>query len=177
MEFWIIQAIGLLGNLLVIGSMQFNNRRVILLAQAAACVLWVVHYGYLGAMTAVFTNFISFTRSVVFYNNEKKWAKSSLWLALFVILFALNSILTWDGPRSILPGIAMSLTTWALWTKNMRKTRLLHLIQSPFWLSYDIITMSISCAVVEAIALISYCAAVYRYDIRGKIRKESTENV
>lgn len=172
MNFWIIQIIGLVGNLLVIGSMQFNNRKVVLWAQAIACVLWVIHYGYLGAMTAVFTNFISLARSLVFYHNDKKWAKSRFWLALFIVLFVMNSILTWDGPRSILPGVAMSLTTVALWTKNMRSTRTLYLIQSPFWLSYDIITRSYSCALIEAIAFISYIAATYRYDIRGK-RSES----
>lgn len=168
MNFWLIQLVGLLGNLIVIGSMQFNNRKIVLWAQSVACVLWVIHYGYLGAMTAVFTNFISFARSLVFYHNEKKWAKSNIWLVLFIVLFILNSILTWDGLHSILPGVAMSLTTWALWSKKMRVTRALYLIQSPFWLSYDIITASYSCALIEAIAFISYIVAVFRYDVRKK---------
>ncbi len=171
MNFWLIQLIGLIGNLIVIGSMQFNNRKIVLWAQSIACVLWVIHYGYLGAMTAVFTNFISFARSLVFYHNDKKWAKSNIWLALFIVMFVLNSILTWDGPRSILPGVAMSLTTWALWSKNMRVTRALYLIQSPFWLGYDIITHSYSCALIEAIALISYVVAIFRYDVRKKSKR------
>ena len=185
MEFWLIQLIGLTGNLIVIASMQFNNRKIVLCAQSIACVLWVIHYGYLGAMTAVFTNFISFARSVVFYNNDKRWAKSNIWLAIFIALFILNSILTWDGPRSILPGIAMSMTTWALWAKKMRVTRILHLIQSPFWLSYDIITMSYSCALIEAIAFVSYIVAIFRYDIykrrkttpKKELSEDKAENI
>ena len=44
MGFWLNQALGLLGSLIVFASVQFNNRRVILAAQAAACLMWIVHY-------------------------------------------------------------------------------------------------------------------------------------
>ena len=39
MGFWLNQALGLLGSLIVFVSVQFNNRRVILAAQAAACLM------------------------------------------------------------------------------------------------------------------------------------------
>ena len=70
MGFWLNQALGLLGSLIVFASVQFNNRRVILAAQAAACLMWIVHYGLLGATTAATINILSFARSVVFYFNE-----------------------------------------------------------------------------------------------------------
>lgn len=82
MNFWLIQALGLLGSLIVFSSVQFNNRKIILLAQAAACALWLVHYSLLGAATAAATNIICFARSAVFYFNDRPWAKSKLWLAL-----------------------------------------------------------------------------------------------
>ena len=138
-------------------------------------MLWLVHYGCLGAVTAVYTNFISFARSVVFYNNSKSWAKSPFWLWLFVALFALNSALTWEGPRSILPACAMICTTFALWTKDTRRMRALYLVNSPFWLSYDIISRSYSCALTETAALISYAVAIWRYDIRKQPEKTEEE--
>ena len=152
MGFWLNQALGLLGSLIVFISVQFNNRRVILAAQAAACLMWIVHYGLLGAMTAATINILSFARSVVFYFNDRKWAKSRAWLWAFLALYVVNTILTWDGPRSLLPGIAMSMTTIALWTRDMRRTRLLYLTNSPFWFTYDILARSYSCMVIEAIA-------------------------
>ena len=136
MDFWLNQALGLLGSLIVFISVQFNNRRVILAAQAAACLMWIVHYGLLGAMTAATINILSFARSVVFYFNDRKWARSRAWLWAFLVLYVVNTILTWDGPRSLLPGIAMSMTTIALWTRDMRRTRLLYLTNSPFWFTY-----------------------------------------
>ncbi len=171
-EFILIQAIGLMGNLAVISAVQFNNRRVVLGAQALACVLWVVHYGALGAMTAVCTNFISFARSIVFYNNSKPWAKSRVWLWLFMAAFILNSVLTWDGWISILPAIGMCATTGALWTRSTKSMRLLYLLSSPPWLIYNILCGSWSCTVVEIFAHISYILAIYRFDIK-KTAKEA----
>ena len=109
---------------------------------------------------------LSFARSVVFYFNDRKWAKSRAWLWAFLALYIVNTILTWDGPRSLLPGIAMSMTTIALWTRDMRRTRLLYLTNSPFWFTYDILARSYSCMVIEAIAFVSYVVAVWRFDIK-----------
>lgn len=166
MDFWLNQALGLLGSLIVFISVQFNNRRVILAAQATACLMWIVHYGLLGAMTAATINILSFARSVVFYFNDRKWAQSRAWLWAFLALYIVNTVLTWDGPMSLLPGIAMSMTTVALWTRDMRRTRLLYLTNSPFWFTYDILARSYSCMVIEAIAFVSYVVAVWRFDVK-----------
>ena len=163
---WLQMVILLLGSLIVFISVQFNNRRVILAAQAAACLMWIVHYGLLGAMTAATINILSFARSVVFYFNDRKWAQSRAWLWAFLALYVVNTVLTWDGPVSLLPGIAMSMTTVALWTRDMRRTRLLYLTNSPFWFTYDILARSYSCMVIEAIAFVSYAVAVWRFDIK-----------
>lgn len=172
MDFWLTQAIGLVGSVIVVAAVQFDNRRLVLAAQAVACILWVVHYGMLGAVTAVYTNFICFARSVVFYNNDKKWARSIWWMWLFVAAFVINSALTWEGMRSVLPGIAMSCTTSALWTRNTCRMRALYLCNSPFWLAYDLICGSYSCALIETVALISYIAAIWRLDIRKRGAKQ-----
>lgn len=166
LSFILVQAMGLLGSAIVISGMQKNDRRVILLCQLGGCLCWMFHYGMLGATTAVFTNVISFGRSLIFINNEKPWAKSRLWLWLFIAALLLNSMLTWDGWISILPAVAMTLTSVALWTHNTRITRLLMLINSPFWLVYDLWIRSYSCAAVEIIAFLSFLVAIWRFDIK-----------
>ena len=143
-----------------------DHQHIVSAAQAIACLMWIVHYGLLGAMTAATINILSFARSVVFYFNDRKWAKSRAWLWAFLALYVVNTVLTWDGPRSLLPGIAMSMTTIALWTRDMRRTRLLYLTNSPFWFTYDILARSYSCMVIEAIAFVSYVVAVWRFDIK-----------
>ena len=175
MKFILIQMIGLIGNLLVMSVIQFNNRKLILTAQAVACVLWIIHYGLLGAMTAVCLNFISFARSLVFFYNDRRWAKSRAWLWLFMFLFAANSILTWEGWRSILPGIAMCLTSGALWTKKASRMRLLCTLNSPFWLVYNLLAGSYSCAILELFALVSYIVSIIRFDLKKPKAEEAPQ--
>ena len=166
MQFILVQAVGLIGSLIAIAGMQTDNRRTILLTQLAGCLCWMFHYGMLGAMTAVFTNIISLGRSVVFLNNAKPWAKSRLWLWFFLVLLFVNSALTFDGWISLFPAIGMTLTTVALWSHSTRVTRLLMLINSPFWLTYDIWSRSYTCAVVEVITFFSFILAIWRFDLR-----------
>ena len=164
--FWLNQALGLFASLIVLSSVQFNNRKIILAAQAIACIMWMVHYGILGAVTAAATNIISFARSIVFAYNDRPWAKKKFWLCLFLGLFIANSAVTWEGARSILPAVAMCLTTVALWTHDLKRTRFLYLANSPFWLSYDLLCSSYSTALVECFAFVSYILAVWRYDFK-----------
>ena len=175
MRFLLIQLIGLLGNLLIMAVMQTNNRRLTLIAQGVACILWTVHFWLLGAMTASLINLISFGRSVLFFFNDRKWAKSKFFLWLFIVLFIADSLLTWEGPRSLLPCIGMCSTTLALWTTSTKKMRLCYLCSSPPWLVYDLISGSYSCALMETIALISYIVAIFRFDRKRTAPSENTE--
>ena len=43
MDFWLNQALGLLGSLIVFISVHYNTNRIILAALAAACMMWIVH--------------------------------------------------------------------------------------------------------------------------------------
>ena len=103
---------------------------------------------------------------VILTFNDRKWAASKLWLGFFLACYAVSPLLTWDGPYCLLLGLAMMLTTVALWTHNMRLTRLLFLCNSPLVLVYNFIARSYSCAAIEVVALVSFLIAVWRFDIR-----------
>ena len=175
MNFWLIQAIGFIGSVLAISVMQVNNRKLVLATQFLCCILWVTHYYLLGAYTAVIINIFSMGRAVVFYNNDKKWAKSRLWFILFIVLFIISPILQWEAYYSIFPALAMVLTTIGLWSHSMKLTRLMFLVNSPFMLAYDILCRSYSCAVIETIALLSFVLAIWRFDIKKP--EKGTEDV
>jgi len=163
-----IQALGLTASVIAITSLQNGDRRKILILQIFCCVLWMFHYGALGAFTAVVNNVIAMIRGVICYNNHKPWAKSKLWLALLIALFTLSAVFTWNGIESAFPCFAMILTTIGLWIHDMPKTRLLYLINSPFMLAYSILSGSYSTAVTEVFAFISFIVAIWRFDIRKK---------
>lgn len=165
-NFILVQAVGLIGSILAIAALQINNRKVILLTQFVCCILWMIHYYCLGAYTGMIINVVSMLRAIVFYNNEKAWAKNRIWLLVCCVLFALSPFIQWEAYYSLFPAIAMILTSLGLWSHNMKVTRLMFLINSPFMLIYNILCGSYSCAIIEAFALISFILAVYRFDIK-----------
>ena len=166
LQSWFIQLIGLVGSVLAITSLQSGSRKKILSLPALCCVLWVTHYGLLGAWTGALINCLGLGRAVVCSCNDRKWAKSPLWLAFFLACYAISPVLTWDGPHCLLLGGAMMLTTVALWVHDMRLTRLLFLLNSPLVLVYNLAAGSYSCAAIEVVALASFALAVWRFDIR-----------
>ena len=58
------------------------------------------------------------------------------------------------------------LTTAALWTRNMRLTRLLFLLNSPPVFAYNLIAGSYTGAAIEVAAFCSFALAVWRFDLR-----------
>ena len=165
-SFWLTQLIGLVGSVISFTSLQSGSRTKILSLQILCCVLWVVHYALLGAYTGVLINILGLGRAMVCAFNDRPWAKSPLWLAFFLVCYAVSPLLTWDGPYCLLLGGAMMLTTVALWTHNMRLARLLYLLNSPLVLVYNLIAQSYSSAAIEVVAFLSFLLAVWRFDIR-----------
>lgn len=171
MQSWFIQLIGLVGSVIAITSLQSGSRKKILSLQVVCCVLWVTHYGLLGAWTGALINCLGLARAVVCACNDRKWAKSPLWLVFFLVCYAVSPLLTWDGTHCLLMGGAMMLTTVALWVRDMRLTRLLFLLNSPLVLLYNLAAGSYSCAAIEVVALASFALAVWRFDIRKQLCK------
>lgn len=171
MQSWFIQLIGLVGSVIAITSLQSGSRKKILSLQVVCCVLWVTHYGLLGAWTGALINCLGLARAVVCACNDHKWAKSPLWLVFFLVCYAVSPLLTWDGTHCLLMGGAMMLTTVALWVRDMRLTRLLFLLNSPLVLLYNLAAGSYSCAAIEMVALASFALAVWRFDIRKQLCK------
>lgn len=171
MRFFLIQAVGLTGSLIAFTSLQSGDRRRILALQLLCCLLWIIHYGALGAYTGVIINLLGLARAAVCAFNDRRWASNRLWLLVFLVCYGASPLLTWDGPYCMLLGAAMMMTTVGLWSHNMRLTRLLFLLNSPLVFAYNLIAHSYSCAAIEAAAFVSFAAAVWRFDIRPKRKK------
>ena len=172
-----VQAIGFIPSAISILSIQLRSRRKILILQLIAGFMWVTHYYLLGAYTAVLTNSIGIFRSAISYFNDRKWAKSILWLFLIIALSAAASIMTWTGPVSLLPSFSLICTATGFWIHNLRITRILMVVQSPCLLVYDIATGSWGCAIIEAVAFLSFILAIVRLDIIPSLKaKKETES-
>ncbi len=174
----LIQGVGFCGAAFNFFSFQQNKRSRIIGFQIVAALLFIAHYLLLGflkssdAFTGAALNFIGLTRSIVFINNNKKWAKSPFWLVFFIIVSAVAGILTWEAWYSFLPPMAMILTTISYWMKNETKIRIITFPSSPCWLVFNIITASVAGVVTECIVMSSLIIAIIRYDVLKKDKKE-----
>lgn len=131
--------------------------------------------GYTGAAMAV----IMMLRDLIFLVQEMKKSKGKeinkkfdlSILIMTVILIIMLTAFTYNGPLSLLSVIATLIGTFALWQKNVRTYKILGVLVGAFWLSYNIVIMSIMGIILESI--LGICSIVgYIRDIKREGKKE-----
>ena len=172
------QIIGFGGTALTIIAYQQNKRKRILGCTVISAALFAIHYIILGAYTGAIMNILAGTRSLVFMNNTKKWAKSKVWVAVFMVIYTVACIATWDKWYSILPLIAMLLTTVSNWFQSEKKIRFLTFPSSPCWLVYNILNSSYAGIITEVFVMSSLIIAIIRFDLKKQNKtKGEVKNV
>ncbi len=169
------QSLGVIALTIAILSFQQNSQKRIVTMQMISSVFFCVHFCLLGAVLGGILNGIGIFRAAVFRNRDKAWASSMVWFYLFCGLFILAGIYFWDGPISLLPMVAMLLTTIAFWIKNPRTVRLVSAPSSPFWFIYNLVFHSYPGMLTEAFVFTSICVAFMRYDILPYFRKKKAQ--
>ncbi len=172
------QIIGFGGTALTIIAYQQNKRKRILGCTVISAALFAIHYIILGAYTGAIMNILAGTRSLVFMNNTKKWAKSKIWVVVFMVIYTIACIATWDKWYSVLPLIAMLLTTISNWFQSEKKIRFLTFPSSPCWLVYNILNASYAGIITEIFVMSSLIIAIIRFDLKKQNKtKDEVKNV
>ncbi len=169
MNNWIIQAIGFVGLFFLVLSFQQNNRKRILLFILTGQLIFLVHFIWLGAWTAVAMNSVGAVRTLVFqFREEKKWADRAFWPYLFIAGFVVFGLLAWQSWYSILPIVAMSIESYGLWMKNPKTIRIINIFPHPAWFTYNLIVGSWPGMATEILIFGSVLLGIYRFDIKAK---------
>ncbi len=163
---YIAQGIGVVGMILVFVSFQMNDKRKILLFQAGAGLVFTVHFVLLGAYTGAGMNATAVARNLLFTRGERLRHKN-WWVAVFVGLFVLFGVLTWQNGYSALPVCAMSLGTVGLSLRQPRQIRLCLLPVAAAWLVYNVAVFSIAGVLTEVFNIASLVIGIWRFDRRG----------
>lgn len=158
----IAQIVGLLALLLTIASMQPRYRKNILRLKLAGSILFAVHFGLLGAMTGLALNAISAVRAFLFnrYHEETR----PVWpLFAVLLLFIGVTIISWQGPISVIPLVAMLVSTVGFWQRNEQSMRRSSLVASPLWLTYNIASFSLAGIATEVLLFTSALIGLWRF--------------
>lgn len=135
---------------------QQTKRRNMLILKVLQDLLWLVHYVLLACWSAAATSLICAFRGIVFYHNDKKWAKTPLWLAGFIGLYVLSAVLTWEDLFCLFPALSSCLSAVAFWVKDPRHTKVLTLFASASTFIYNTVHgQSLSVYIGLAITVIS----------------------
>ena len=172
----ITQAVGFCGMAMLFIMFQQNNRKRILICQIIGTICFGIHYTMLGTYTGAVLNAIAAVRAVIYFNRDKKFFGSVLWLWLFIVISSVAGVLTWEDAISVFPTIAMIVGSVSVWVKKPRDIRILSFIPSPMWMTYNIINSSIPGIVTETFVMSSIAIAIIRYDILKKPEKLTENN-
>jgi hypothetical protein len=172
--FWIAQAFGLLGLLCNTLSYQFRKRTHILLMQSSGSVFFATHFFLLGAISGGLLNIIGFFRATVSAAKDRWHIPSALLNGIFIPLYLLSyvSVFTLFGKQTTLPNLiiellpvtAMIVSTVGFSVGNAKSVRIYSSIASPFWLTYNGISLSIGGVCSEILCLSSAILGFLRHD-------------
>lgn len=142
---------------------QQKSGKKLLISKLISDFLWAFHYFSLNATSAAAIAVIAIFRETIFFNQDKKWAKSKLWLIFFLLCSVVSAVLTWRGVISTLPAIASILSVLSFWKGSPRLTRYLAFPISACMLSYNIFYHSYMGIVNEVLTLFSAAFGVIRF--------------
>ena len=166
------QIVGLVALLINVLSYQFNERKKILTMQFFSGSFFTLHYFMLGAYAGAVSNLLSVLRALCFsYRGKYKWASSSALPVIFVVVSLISTIFTYQSPMSIVPAIAFTFNSVALWSDRPIITRIFTIPNNTLFLVYNIANLSFSGIISDTFVLVSLLIAFIRFDILKKPTK------
>jgi len=156
----VIQVSGFIAMFFSIFSFQMKTHKRIMILQMGANALFAIQYLFMAEYSGATMHAIAFTRGVVFYFNDKKWANHKVWIVFYALMFVGFGVITYKSPLSMLPPLAMVLNTFSFASKNPQFTRITILVSSPMWLIYSVVTGSIGGAINECFVM---CSSIFGY--------------
>ena len=170
------QGIGFFAMASNIISYQFKKPKSIMLFQLVGSALFAVNLIMLNATTGAILNIIGIFRALIYMNQDKIKLDKRLMLLVFTLVYLASYVCTFlvfnKAPSvqnllvEILPLIGMSAITIGFSANNAKVIRFLGFINSPCWLTYNIIYFSLGGILCEIFGLISIISACIRHDTK-----------
>ncbi len=163
------QLLGYAAVAMIFISYQFNDRNKILTSLIIGMVLLASHQLLLGALAGAFANGLTIGRNILFrFKHSYPLLGHILWPFIFSTLLVLASVVFWQGWFSILPALAVTASTFALWANDPRQIRILSFLGPLLWIPYAVIIDSLPTLVVQIMIITSLLIARFRYDRKAQ---------
>ena len=142
-------------------SIQFSDKKKLLILLGIANVFYSLQYLMLNAYTALYVCIIAIVRSLIFLKYEQQNKKMDLLpLIALLIPISLGAFLGYSNILSLLPIVSTSLYTISLWKGNLKRFRIVCIITSTMWLAYNIVIFAFAGIISNVIELIGGFKAI-----------------
>ncbi len=166
------QLIGFGGMVCIMLSFQIKSPKGLIFMQCVAQIMFVVHYTMIGSPAGAIQNGIAVFRALLLMSGNK--AATSKWAKYIVMaMFLFSPLLVYESFIDLLPGIAMTVNTYYIWSMNSKHVRMSQLtFISPLWIAYNVANVSYSGVFTEIFNMIS--SAIFL--VRLKLEKRKAKN-
>ena len=172
------QIIGFAAVILFFSSYQMKTRAGIITMNFTSRILYTVQYLLLGAISGAVLDIISTFACIVAEKRESPFIKKHMRLFFVLVngaMIAAGVLIAVQNKSlvDLLPLVGVLLHTGAFWLKNERVIRIISLIGSPFWLSYNLISHAYGSAVGDFLTIGSILIALFKY---RRVKEQKSEN-
>ena len=169
----ISQLISVVATFFLLFSYQQRTHKRIVCMQAIAGLLFGTHYLMLGAYEGMICNYIGMVRGIAYsFRTKSKFVDSPVCPCIFAAFFAISGFFTYTSAFSLLPTVAMVISSFVLWNIKAQQLRALTLPTSVMWLIYNASCGSIATVGTEVLGIISILIGLFRF----RDQKKSKEN-
>lgn len=162
---------------LYVMSVQFKDKKNILITQIFASLCYLIVYVYKGAWSGVSIEVLEESKDIIFINYEKKNKNIPMGaLVVFIGLLILCSIIFYDGALSLLPLVINILLFTSTYFKNPKYIRYVMLVSGILWGVYNLYLGAYIILVGNILEVISAIYSIYRYKDIDKKFDEKLKN-
>lgn len=156
-------------------SYQLKTRKAIIICNAVSRVLFVAQYFLLGAFEGAMLDVVSIAAVVLAEKRDTPFIKKHLKAAIILVNLAMiaTGIIFYKNIFSFLPLIGVLLQTGAFWLTREKDIRLVSLLGSPFWFTYNIYSHAYGSSLGDIMTFVSIITAMIRYKDWKKNGKNS----
>lgn len=159
-----VAATGIAGLSAATLSTLLGGRRAILLAQAAASCLFLLHFLLLGAQTGMLMCGLGLIQMAVRIRRNPCRALGLLY-ALTVPAALAVAVLSWQGPMSALSATGFLLATLGRWQGDVGRMRLFFILATLVGSGHNLLAGSVFGLVSDAMGLSGHCIGLWRAGI------------
>ena len=167
--FIIAQIIGGIAFLLSLIAYHRKKKEKILENMIISNILNFIHYLLLGAYSGCITKIIAICRDYfIILKSKKHFLSSNIFLSIFILVYIVTGILTYNNIWSVLPLLAAIIYIVPVWNGDEATIRKTAFGCYFLWLIYNIFVFSIAGIISNVISIISTFIAIKNNNIKYK---------